>query len=221
MKKMLVLATVVAFAAPIFAGDKTDEAKEVKGFQSPRHEMMQKDPAFKEKMKEMKAQQEAKKAEMKAHKKEMKAREEKLGKLVAEYKKAKEGSKKQTQAREEIGKILGQVRDEQIAFRAEQIKGFEQRLNEMKARLEKEQTAEVKTDWVNKMTDRVIEEDGDLGVVLMDYGRMGKGGPQMGGHKGHHGMKDGEKGFAGKPPHFKGGHEDHTLPMPPAPKEEK
>jgi len=202
MKKMLVLATMVAFAAPVFAGDKQDGPKGPGMFKGPRPEMMQKDPAFKEKMDEMKAQHEAKKAEMKAT-------EEKLDKLVKQYKKAKEGSKKQKEAREEIGKILDGIRDKQIALRAEQIQEFEKRLADMKARLDEEQKPEAKAEWVSKMTDRVIEENGDLKKVFKGPGHMGKGGPKGHGFKG---------GFKGGPKH---GPVDHTLPMPPAPLEEK
>ncbi len=202
MKKMLVLATLVAFAAPVFAGDKQDQVKDPAVFKGPRPEMMQKDPAFKEKMKEMEAQKEAKKAEMKATK-------EKVEKLVKEYKKAKDGSKKQQQAREEIGKILDGMRDKQIALRAGQIQEFEKRLADMKARLDAEQKPEAKAEWVSKMTDRVIEEDGDLKEVFKEHGHMGKGGPKGHGFKG---------GFKGGPKH---GPVDHTLPMPPAPKVEK
>jgi len=202
MKKMLVLATLIAFAAPGFAGGQQDEKEGPKPFKGPRHEMMQKDPAFKEKM-------EAKKAEHKARKAQIKARDAKLEKLVQEYKKAKDGSKKQAAAREEIGQILAEVRDEQITIRERQIKSFEERLGDMKNRLDKEKSPEMKKEWIEKMTDRVITEDGDLEEVLAHYGHMGKGNP---------------KGFDGGS-HFKGhpkkGPVADILPVPPAPQEEK
>ncbi len=218
MKKMLVLATVLAFTAPVFAGDKQDQKEGHKNFNGPRHEMAQNQ--------EFKAQKESRKAEFEARKEQMKAREEKLEKLVKEYKKAKDGSKKQLAAREEIGQILGEMRDEQIAFREKQINGFEQRLGDMKGRLEEEKTADKKTEWVGNMTDRVIEKDGDLKEV-MRHGHMGKDGPQFD----QKDMKGGMKGPGGKG-HFKGGHPgdfrggpkgpaDDILPMPPAPQEEK
>lgn len=205
MKKLFVLATLVALTTPTFAGDNQEVKEGPKAFQGPKHEMFQKDPEFKAKM-------EAKKEEMKARKEQMKARDEKLAKLVKEYKGAKEGSKKQIAAREEIGKLLGDMRDEQIEFRANKIGEFEQRLGDMKVRLENEKTAEAKDAWVNKMTDRVIEKGGDLRKALDEHG------PKMG--KGPKGFK-GPKGMKGKHPGFKGGHEDHILPMPPAPREEK
>ena len=212
MKKMLVLATLVAFAAPVFAGDKYDGKQGPKHFQGPRQEMAQ-DPQLKEQMK-------AKKAEFEARKAEMKAREEKMEKLVKEYKKAKDGSKKQTAAREEIGQLLGTMRDEQIANREGQIQGFEQRLADMKARLEEERGADKKAEWVNKMTERVIEKDGDLKKVFMG-GHMGKG-PQFGPKGGMKGQKGPGKHGGFKGGEFKGGPKgpaDDILPMPPAPQE--
>lgn len=167
MKKMLVMATLVAFAAPVFAGDKQVENEGPKHFQGPRHEMAQ-NP-------QMQAQMKAKQAEMKAQQEKMKATEEKLEKLVKEYKKAKEGSKKQTAAKEEIGQVLGEMREEQIAFRAQKIADFEARLADMKARLAAEQSAEKKTEWVNQMTQRVIENDGKVNVFFGPKGPKGKG----------------------------------------------
>ena len=206
MKKMLMLATVVAFAAPTFAGDNYEGKHGPRPF-GPRQELMEQNP-------ELAAKMEAKKAEFKAQKEQMKARAEKLEKLVKEYKAAKEGSKKQTAARTEIAGVLAEVREGQITMREEQIAEFEQRLEEMKGRLYEEKSPAMKQQWVDEMTDRVIEEDGDLKVVLEQRGHMGKNGP------GHKKMK-GHKGPHGKRPHFGPGHEDHTLPMPPAPPEEK
>ena len=82
----------------------------------------------------------------------------------------------------------------------------------MKARLEQEKSAEKKTEWVNKMTDRVIEKDGKLRAVMGYHGPMGNG-PK--GPMGPGGFKGGPKGG------FKGGPRGpvDTLPMPPAPQE--
>ena len=205
MKKMLLLATLVAFAAPSFAGD-NHEAKHGPRPFGPRPEIMEQNP-------ELAAKMEAKQAEFAARREEMKARAEKLEKLVKEYKAAKDGSKKQTAARQEIAGILGEVREGQITMREEQIVQFEQRLEEMKGRLYEEKSPAMKQEWVDEMTQRVIEKDGDLREVLEEQGHMGKGGPghmKMKGHKG-------PKGPHGKHPHFGPGHEDHPLPVPPPP----
>ena len=213
MKKLLVLAALAALTVPVFADDMHDGTEGPEHFNGPRHEMAQ-NP-------ELQAQMEAKKAEMQAHQVKIKATEEKLEKLVKEYKKAKEGSKKQIAAREEIGKVLAEVRVGQIALREQQIANFEKRLADMKARLAAENTAEAKEAWINKMSERVIAKDGDLKAVLAHYGHMGKG-PMKPGH-----FKGGPKGMKGPGEEggfFKGGPKgpaDDILPMPPAPQEEK
>lgn len=213
MRKMLVLATMVAFALPVFAGDEHHGHKGTKHMNSSRAFVVQKDPQLKEKL-------EAKKAEMKAHKKQMKETEEKLETLVKQYKKAKEGSKKQTAARAEIEKILGQVRDQQIAFREAQIQKFEQRLAEMKVRLTEEKSAEMKDQWIKQMTLRVIEQDGDLKDALKHHRHMGQGAAEdesafLSQKMGHRGP--GPKG------HFKGGPkaEGPEEAIPPALPEQK
>jgi len=212
MKKMLVLATVVAFATPVFAGDKHNEKEGPKLFKGPHAQMMQKDP-------QAQAEFKAKQAEMKAQKEKMEATEKKLEKLVKEYKAAKEGSSKKEKARTEIEKVLGEVREDQIAFRAKQIEQFETRLADMKTRLADEQQTDTKAAWVNEMTDRVIEQNGDLKKVFEHPGHMGKGdikGPKGPGGKG--GFKGGKGVFKGGP---RRGPVDDILPMPPAPQEEK
>ena len=215
MKKMFVLATLVAFAAPVFAGGQVESPKDVKG------------PASHQEMAaQQKAQFEARKAEMKAKHEKMKATEEKLEKLVKEYKKAKAGSKKQLAAKAEIEQLLGEVRDEQIAQRAQGLENFEKRLADMKAKLAEEQQPKAKAEWLERTTAQVIEADGKLSQV---FGRPGmEGGPKgMKAHKGHFGkrppFKGGPKGdFNGGPkgPGVRGPADD-ILPMPPAPAEEK
>ncbi len=166
MKKVLILGVLLAFFAPVLAADEAaDRAPKHKN--GPRHEMIKKDPAFKAKM-------EAAKAERKAKKAQFKATEEKLEKLVKKYKAAKAGSKKQAELREEIAQVLAGVRDEQVAIRTKQIEGFEKRLTHMKERLAKEQEPSAKTAWVERMTDKVIAEDGDLEDALEREGRMHK-----------------------------------------------
>lgn len=166
MKKLLLLGTLLAFCAPVFAGEKCEGADCQKKMKGPRHEMMmKKDPA-------MQAKMQAAKAERKARKAQFKQNEEKLEKLVKQYKAAKDGSKKQAAAREDIAKVLGTVRDQQISMRAEKLQDFERRLGQMKDRLAKEQEPAAKTAWVTMMTDKVIAEDGDLGEALAHQGHM-------------------------------------------------
>lgn len=185
MKKLLVLGTLLAFCAPVFAQPKCEGNNcPPKRDGKPRQEMkMKKAPKMSE---EMQAQLKAAKEQRKARKAQFKANEEKLEKLVKEYKSAKDGSKKQASLRKDIGEVLEQVREEQIAIRAEGLQDFEQRLARMKEGLAKEQEPAAKTAWVEKMTDEIIAEDGDLAEALMSHGRMGpmpRGpmGPQMDG----------------------------------------
>lgn len=172
MKKLLVLGTLLAFFAPVFAapkcdGDNCPQKREGK----PRQELRVKkgpklSPEIQAKFKEAKEQRKARRAQFKAN-------EEELEKLVKDYKKAKDGSKKQASLRKDIGEVLGRVRDEQIAVRAEGLKDFEGRLERMKEGLAEEQKPEAKAAWVEKMTDRIIAEDGDLGEALHEHGRIG------------------------------------------------
>ena len=172
MKKILVLGTLLAFCAPVFAapkceGDNCPPKRDGKA----RHELRVKkgpqlSPEMQAKFKEAKEQRKARRAQFKAN-------EEKLEKLVKDYKKAKEGSKKQASLREDIGEVLGQVRDEQIAVREEGLKDFEERLARMKEGLAEEQKPEAKAAWVGEMTDKIIAEDGDLGEALHEHGRIG------------------------------------------------
>lgn len=214
MKKMFLFGLILALSAPVFAADKTGGPKGAKN--GPRLEM--KDDQAKAARKAMKAQR--------------KATEEKLEKLVKEYKSAKDGSKKQAAAKAEIASVLGAMRDEQINMRAKNLEGFENRLADMKDRLAEEQTPQAKAAWVEDMTARVIEADGDLEEVLEQHGRMGKGpdgreGPGgPGGRPGFDKGRDGGRDFGPRDgggrrgPGGPGGQEDATQPMPPAPAEE-
>lgn len=205
MKKLFILALATGLAVPVLAGD-TAEGKDCPHkMHGPRPEMMQQDPASKEKM-------EAKKAEFKAQKEKMEVLDKELKEAVKKYKKAKPGSKEQVAAKEKITQILNEMHDEQIAFREKQILGFKERLKDIEARVEEEKTPDAKAAWVDQMADKVIEKDGDLKAVFAKEARMGKGPKKMHGPKGPHGKHPGMKG---------GRHEDHILPMPPAPKEEK
>ncbi len=205
MKKLLVLAALLVFSTAAFAAPKCKGDECPVKDKAPRHEMLKKGDKA-----DRKAKMDAAKAERKARKAQFKANEEKLEKLVKEYKKAKEGSKKQASAREEIGEVLNTVRDEQIEMRSEQIKAFEKRLADMREALNKEQEPAAKNAWIEKMTDKVIAEDGDLGEALRSYGHMPKGPRAVpeAGPKGHRGPEAGPKG-----PHAMG--PDGELPPPP------
>ena len=213
MKKAIMLGAVLALCAPVFAAE--EQAKEApqrdfrpglqQGHKGPRHDMhggMQKgmfvNKADLEKMKEAREKH--------------KADAEELEKLVQNYKKAKKGSKKQAVAKEEIGIKLGKMREEQIQNRREKIEGFEKRLEEMKSRLADEEKPEAKDAWIQDMTEKVIESDGKFNPAFKV------------GHKGHDkggfgGPKEGDQRKGPQGPEFDG--EDHPLPMPPAPAEEK
>lgn len=210
MKKLLVLSTLLVFSTAAFAAPKCEgDDCPVKKDKKARHEMVMKGDRS-----DRKAKLEADKAERKARRAQFKANEEKLEKLVKEYKKAKEGSKKQASAREEIGEVLNTVRDEQIEIRSEQIKVFEKRLADMREALNKEQEPAAKNAWIEKMTDKVIAEDGDLGEALRSYGHMPKG-PQArpeGLAEHHKGPKAGPRGPLGP---------DGELPPPPPPAPEE
>lgn len=206
MKKMLWLAALLAFSVPAFADDCDDkECHKKRGFDG-RAAVMHQDPEFVAKM-------QAKKAEMKARKEAFEKKEDRLEKLVEKYKKAKTGSKKQAELRAEIGQELESVREDQLKMRAEKLAGFEKRMATMKEELAKEQSADAKQKWIEKMTDLVIAEDGDLGDALEKEGRIHKA----------------PKGPKGKCPHAKdgkcprkggkiGGHRGSRVELPVEPK---
>ncbi len=207
-KKVIMLAAVLALCAPVFAAEEQGKGAPQKDFHPAMHGQkgphgmkggLQKGMMFgnKEDLEKMKEAQAKHKADS-----------EQLEKLVKEYKKAKDGSKKQTAAREEIAKKLGEMREEQIQNRREKIAGFEKRIDEMKGRLAEEEKPEAKEAWLNNMTEQVIKNDGKFNPAFRvgpkGHGREGFGGPREGGPQG--------PGFGG---------EVHPLPMPPAPAEEK
>lgn len=177
MKKYLMTGLLAALFVPAFAQDCQEGKCEEARHNRKAGVMAQKDP---QKLEQFKARREAAKAEMKARKEKMDAREAKLEKLVKEYKAAKDGSSKQTSKRKEIAAVLSEVQEEQAAYQAKQLEGFEKRLADMKAHHEKAQSTEAKAAWVEKMTDRVIEKDGDLGKVF----KGAKGGKNFGPRKG-------------------------------------
>lgn len=172
MKKLISAVMLLALCAPVFAGDKCEGDCPMKH----RKEMR---AAFAEKHPELKAKMEAKREEMKKERKAKKAafkkNEEKVEKLVAEYKKLKPG-KKQDAKRAEIAEVIAGFRAEQLNFKQEQLKEFQERLTKMQDQLAKESTDEAKTEWVNAKVEKVIADDGDLDAVFKpEHGRKGPG----------------------------------------------
>lgn len=148
----------------------------------------------------------------KAHQEQMakiKATEEKMGKLVDEYNKLKEGKKKDAK-RAEIEKEVAAIRDEQLKFKQDQLGKFEERLGNMKAEFAKDNTAENKQEWVNKKTDALIQNNGKLNVLFEP--RDGQG-PRMGDRGHFKGPRGGKGPRDGKGPRMGG--RGKQLPPPP------
>lgn len=155
-KKIFVLGMMLAFVAPVFAQEQEMQRPPLPN--GPKMHMPYQVPSLNHKP--------FNKEEMKAKQAEFKQTQEKLEKLTKEYKKAKKDSKKQMAAKEEIAKIVGEMRDKQIAQRREGLASFEKRLDEMKNKLAEEEKPEVKEAWVAEMTDRLIEQDGSFKALL-------------------------------------------------------
>lgn len=168
MKKMLVMAALLAFTVPAFAGEDCDKIDCHAKYGQKKEFATNLTP-------EMKAKMDAQRAERRARKAAFEQKEDRLERLVEKYKKAKSGSKKQAELRAEIGQELESVREEQLKMRAEKLAGFEKRLAVMKESLAKEQEEGAKEAWINKMTDLVIAEDGDLKDALEREGHIFKG----------------------------------------------
>lgn len=150
----------------------------------------------------------------KAHQKQMekmKATQEKMSKLVKEYKGLKEGKKKDAK-HAELEKEVAAIRDEQLKFKQEQLAKFEQRLATMKEEFAEESAADKKTEWVNKKTQELIDKDGSMKALFdRPQGRHGSHMRQAGkpgkGHffgKGPKGPRNAEGKFAGGKEHRKG-----------------
>ena len=146
------------------------------------------------------------------HRAKMKATEEKMEKLVKEYKKLK--GKKQEAKKEEIAAEVTAIREAQLKFQQAQLEKFEKRLEEMKKHAQEAQTAEAKKAWAEKKTDELIDADGDL-KVLFDRPAPGQFGPKMDGKKPHKGFFKGKRGPKGP------GKVGLLPPPPPPPSEEK
>lgn len=200
-KLMLVWLAGILFA-PAFAAE--DKAVSAPADQRP--VMAQKKGEF------LKAQKE--------HRAKMKATEEKMEKLVKEYKKLK--GKKQEAKKAEIAAEVEKIHAAQLKFQQAQLDKFAARLEEMKKHAQAAQTPEAKKAWVDDKTAALIEKDGDIKVLFDRPGHGPKDGPKM------HGAKDGKgffKGFkAHKGPKDGGAEEGGRVglnPPPPPPLEEK
>ncbi len=162
------MAALLAFTVPAFAGEDCDKIDCHAKYGQKKEFATNLTP-------EMKAKMDAQRAERRARKAAFEQKEDRLERLVEKYKKAKSGSKKQAELRAEIGQELESVREEQLKMRAEKLAGFEKRLAVMKESLAKEQEEGAKEAWINKMTDLVIAEDGDLKDALEREGHIFKG----------------------------------------------
>ncbi len=146
----------------------------------------------------------------KEHMAQMKATQEKMAKLVKEYKGLKDGKKKDAK-RAEIEKEVGAIHEEQLKFKQEQLVKFEERLQGMKEKFAQESSDQGKKDWVNQKTDKLIENGGNVRVLFEPRGDEG---PHMDG-KGPHGRMHrgfGHKGHGPKGPRFHGDGDRPELP---------
>jgi len=170
MKKVWMLALACALCAPAFA-----EKMKCDGDKCP----MKKRPVMTERQKGKDARADAFKKARKEHKAKMKATEEKMEKLVEEYNKLKPGKKKDAK-KAEIAAMVASIRDEQIKFKEEQLGKFNERLEQMKKSLDEQKSEEAKKAWVEKKTDEVIADEGDLDVLFERPEMPGPGGRGMG-----------------------------------------
>ena len=161
----------------------------------------------------------------KAHKEQMakmKAKQDKMGKLVKEYKGLEDGKKKDAK-RKEIEKEVTAIHEEQLKFKKDQLGKFEDRLGEMKKEFSKENSSDGKKEWINKKTDELIKNDGDVRRLFapqgprMENDRNGKGphkGIGKGMHRGSHmgGFKGGQR--PQRPEQGQPGQDDLTVQRP-------
>nr|QGT50706.1 hypothetical protein Elusimicrob1349_1760 [uncultured Elusimicrobia bacterium] len=171
MKKVLLAVLAGALCLPAFAKDVKCDGEKCPMMKKGRAEMT-------DHRKGKDARADAFKKARKEHKAKMKATEEKMEKLVAEYNALKAGKKKDAK-KAEIAAMVASIRDEQIKFKEEQLKKFNERLEQMKKGLDEQKSDEAKKAWVEKKTDEVIADDGDLDV-LFDKPEMPGPGPRDG-----------------------------------------
>ena len=189
MKKIMLLAAVLCVSGAVFAAQKTAVRASRDGHK-PAMEQVRGEghQAFEKAHKEQKAK--------------MKAKQEKMEKLVKEYKGLKDGKKKE-EKRAEIEKEVASIREEQLKFKQEQLGKFDERLEQMKQEFAQDNTAQDKQTWVTQKTDALIEQDGNL-KALFDKPE-GRKGPQMGGKPVHDkGPHKGMRGHGEKGPHMPG-----------------
>lgn len=177
MKKWMLVSLLAALCAPAFAEgascpcqDGADPcrckaAKEARVKPGPRHEGKD-------------ARKDEFKKARKEHKAKMRATEEKAEKLVAEYKKLKAGKKKDAK-KAEIAALVASIREEQLKFKEEQLAKFKDRLAHMEEGLARQKTDEDKQAWVERKTNDLIEDDGDLDTLFAEP-EMPKGRPEKG-----------------------------------------
>jgi hypothetical protein len=175
MKKLLAVMMMSALCLPVFAkddcaGDKCP-FKDGRAHFAAHHKKDGQESEFKKARRE--------------HKAKMEATEEKVEKLVEEYNKLKPGKKKDAK-KAEIAAIVAGIRDEQLKFKEQQIVQFQERLESMKKGLEEQKNEEAKQAWVNKKTDAIIADEGDLDVLFK--GEMGPA-PRKDGKFNHDGKK--------------------------------
>ena len=216
MKKITLALVAACLAVPALA----QESKVPQSKDTPAVEMQRDHEAF------QKAREE--------HRAQMKATEEKMEKLVKEYNKLKDGKKKEAK-RAEIEKEVSAIHAKQLEFKKGQLAKFEERLANMKADFEKENSAEGQKEWVNEKTEALIKADGDVKALFGPgpdmRGPQAQGGPcpcmdknkegscpcmdekkdcpckkGLMGQKGHRRGFMGKKGHKG--PHFEGARPD-------------
>lgn len=185
MNKVIITTLAVLISAPVFALDQKPQG-------------MPDTPTKVEQGKGHKAFEKARKEQMA----KMKATQEKMEKLVKEYNKLPDGKKKDAK-REEIAKEVSAIHEEQLKFRGEQLTKFEGRLADMKENFAKEKSADGKKEWVNKKTDALIENEGDMRALFKPEGEDSMGPrPMMGRHGKFHGKRGHFKGPRGPRPDF-------------------
>ncbi len=119
----------------------------------------------------------------KAHKEQMakiKAKKDEMSKLVEEYNKLKDGKKKDAKLAE-IKKKVKEFGDEKSNFEKTQLENLDKRVVALKEKYAQENTEKAKEEWVNKKTEELIANNGDLRVLFEP--REGQG-PRMGGPRG-------------------------------------
>ena len=151
MKKLYLAVLAGALCIPAFAQEAT-KAAEVKANQTVEQNQAAVRPGS---FKEMHEKQNAR----------LKETQEKMKKLVSEYKQQKNAKKKEAK-KAEIEKVVADIHEKQMEFKKKNLENFEQRLAKMKEEFAKQNTAQAKEQWVQENTDKLIEADGDIKALL-------------------------------------------------------